>query len=157
MVSTEPGVGIAPPPSAVGYGNGRGQGTPPPRRLSLPFHAPRYRGLLRRFLAVHRHLAGLLLGAIVARGTTVREEHRRGMRAALLRVAGVLVRPFVAREMRGLSFARQLRRRLEMLGPTYVKFGQILAIREDLLPADICRELQSLFDHVPPVPFPVVR
>ncbi len=117
----------------------------------------RYRGLIPRFLAIHRHLVGLGLGAIAERGRRLRLEHRRGLRVAAQRLLAALVRPLIARDLRDLPFPAQLRRRLELLGPTYVKFGQILAIREDLLPAEICRELQSLFDHVPAVGFDVVR
>ena len=38
------------------------------------------------------------------------------------------------------------------LGPTFVKFGQMLSIRPDLLPAAVLRELQQLCDAVPPFP-----
>ena len=61
------------------------------------------------------------------------------------------------RELAVLPFPVQLRRRLELLGPTYVKLGQIMAIREDLLPSSICLELQNLFDRLPPIPFPEIR
>lgn len=40
----------------------------------------------------------------------------------------------------------------EELGPTFVKFGQILSNRPDLLPADLIRELERLQDSVPPIP-----
>ena len=41
---------------------------------------------------------------------------------------------------------------LQDLGPVYVKFGQILSTRRDLLPPDIADELALLQDHVPPFP-----
>ncbi len=41
---------------------------------------------------------------------------------------------------------------LEALGPIFVKFGQILSIRSDLLPPDIIAELEKLQDSVPPFP-----
>ncbi len=44
----------------------------------------------------------------------------------------------------------RLRRALETLGPIFVKFGQILSTRRDLLPADIADELAKLQDRVPP-------
>ena len=50
------------------------------------------------------------------------------------------------RESRGV----RLRRALEELGPIFVKFGQLLSTRPDLVPADICRELNKLQDAVPP-------
>ncbi len=44
----------------------------------------------------------------------------------------------------------RLRRALETLGPIFVKFGQVLSTRRDLLPADIADELARLQDRVPP-------
>jgi len=46
----------------------------------------------------------------------------------------------------------RIRRALEDLGPIYVKFGQILSTRQDLLPDDIALELAHLQDDVPPFP-----
>ena len=46
----------------------------------------------------------------------------------------------------------RVRRALEDLGPLYVKFGQILSTRRDLLPDDIAIELSKLQDQVPPFP-----
>jgi len=46
--------------------------------------------------------------------------------------------------------AVRLREALEELGPIFVKFGQMLSTRPDLLPADIANELTSLQDAVPP-------
>ena len=48
--------------------------------------------------------------------------------------------------------AERLRLALEMLGPIFVKFGQVLSTRRDLLPADIADELAKLQDQVPPFP-----
>jgi len=47
----------------------------------------------------------------------------------------------------------KVRRTLEELGPTFVKFGQILSLRGDLLPSELIRELEKLQDSVTPVPF----
>ena len=44
----------------------------------------------------------------------------------------------------------RLREALEALGPIFVKFGQVLSTRRDLLPADIADELAKLQDRVPP-------
>ena len=46
----------------------------------------------------------------------------------------------------------RIRRALEDLGPIFVKFGQILSTRRDLLPDDIADELVKLQDRVPPFP-----
>ena len=63
----------------------------------------------------------------------------------------------VRADLRERPFPVQLRRRLEILGPTFTKLGQIMAIREDLLPESITRELDSLMDHLPAIPFEQVR
>jgi ubiquinone biosynthesis protein len=47
----------------------------------------------------------------------------------------------------------RLRRAMEELGPTFVKFGQILSLRGDLLPAELISELEKLQDSVSPVPY----
>ena len=46
--------------------------------------------------------------------------------------------------------AERLRLALEALGPIFVKFGQVLSTRRDLMPADIADELARLQDRVPP-------
>jgi ubiquinone biosynthesis protein len=53
---------------------------------------------------------------------------------------------------RGGTRAVRLRQALEELGPIFVKFGQALSTRRDLLPADIADELAKLQDRVPPFP-----
>ena len=66
--------------------------------------------------------------------------------------------PGLQRLLRALSFGRRfaepravrLRRALEDLGPIFVKFGQALSTRRDLLPADIADQLAKLQDRVPP-------
>lgn len=47
---------------------------------------------------------------------------------------------------------QRLREALERLGPIFVKFGQVLSTRRDLLPPDIADELAFLQDRVPPFP-----
>ncbi|MDG1445730.1 MAG: ubiquinone biosynthesis regulatory protein kinase UbiB [Methylophilaceae bacterium] len=49
--------------------------------------------------------------------------------------------------------AVRLRLALEKLGPIFVKFGQMLSTRRDLLPEDVATELTKLQDQVPPVAF----
>jgi ubiquinone biosynthesis protein len=46
----------------------------------------------------------------------------------------------------------RLRRALESLGPIFVKFGQMLSTRRDLIPTDLADELAKLQDRVPPFP-----
>lgn len=52
---------------------------------------------------------------------------------------------------------QRLRDTLQELGPTYIKLGQILSTRPDLLPADYILELSKLLDQTTPVPFESVR
>jgi ubiquinone biosynthesis protein len=53
--------------------------------------------------------------------------------------------------------AERVRIELERLGLTYLKLGQFLAMRFDLLPREVCDELEKLYERVDPVPFPAVR
>ena len=48
------------------------------------------------------------------------------------------------------SRGARLRMALEELGPIFIKFGQLLSTRPDLIPADICAEIAELQDNVPP-------
>ncbi len=59
-----------------------------------------------------------------------------------------------AREM---SRAERLRYAAEELGPTFIKMGQILSSRPDIIPPDIAAELQKLQDEVTPLPFDQIR
>ena len=53
--------------------------------------------------------------------------------------------------------AIRLRLALESLGPIFIKFGQMLSTRKDLLPNDIAIELSKLQDKVPPFEFMIVK
>ena len=50
---------------------------------------------------------------------------------------------------KALSLEKRLRLTLERLGPTFIKFGQVLSIRPDLIPKTYIRELEILQDKVP--------
>jgi ubiquinone biosynthesis protein len=51
----------------------------------------------------------------------------------------------------------RIRLALEELGPTFVKFGQIMSTRTELLPPEMIDQLKKLQDHAKPVPFSEVR
>jgi ubiquinone biosynthesis protein len=53
--------------------------------------------------------------------------------------------------------AQRLRDALIELGPTWIKLGQVLSVRPDILPTDIMHEFQSLQDRVPPMTMDQVR
>jgi ubiquinone biosynthesis protein len=56
-----------------------------------------------------------------------------------------------------LTVPERLRICFEELGPTFVKLGQLLSSRSDLLPENYVRELSKLQDRVNPLPFTVIR
>lgn len=63
----------------------------------------------------------------------------------------ILARWMLRRGGYAASLPVRVRRALEELGLTYVKLGQYLAMRFDVLPAEVCRELGKLFDEVAPM------
>ncbi|MGD9264908.1 MAG: ubiquinone biosynthesis regulatory protein kinase UbiB [Lysobacterales bacterium] len=73
-----------------------------------------------------------------------------GRLPASLRWLGLLMPR--GKDVSGLPRGERLRLALQDLGPVYVKFGQILSTRRDLLPPDIAEELALLQDQVPPFP-----
>jgi ubiquinone biosynthesis protein len=117
----------------------------------------RPQGLFRRLLTTWHHFLGLLFGGLAASVRNQQAEGTgRGLKFLLLRLVALLTLPFVDRELRREPFPVQLRRRLERLGPTYIKLGQILSLREDLLPRPITDELKHLLNRLPVVPLPVL-
>ena len=57
----------------------------------------------------------------------------------------------------GRSRGRRMREMLDELGPTFVKFGQLLSTRPDVVPPDILQELRGLQDDARPEPFDRIR
>lgn len=82
------------------------------------------------------------------RGLEVTRVARRGGLRRVLREVGVVGRGPATRER-----AVEFRRALEELGTTFVKLGQLLSSRPDLLPDVYIDELSKLVDDAPPVPF----
>jgi ubiquinone biosynthesis protein len=72
-----------------------------------------------------------------------------GLHEFMPRVPGDFVLRFLAGR-RSEPRGQRLREAFERLGPIFVKFGQVLSTRRDLLPADIADELAKLQDRVPP-------
>ena len=108
--------------------------------------------LVRRFFTTNRHLLGLAFGGL---GSWIRNRprtRRQGFRFRLGQITWQLARPFLDKKLASLPFPVQLRRRLEILGPTYIKLGQILSLREDILPTEVTDELKNLLDRLPAVP-----
>jgi len=116
------------------------------------------RGMVRRLLVTGRHALGLVFGGLTAHLDHLRREDTpRGGRYLLLWFAALPGRLFLDRSLRSQPFPVQLRRRLERLGPTYIKLGQILSLREDILPRPVTDELKHLLNHLPVVPLHVIQ
>src|SRR5689334_22678286 len=75
----------------------------------------------------------------------------------LAAAVGPLLRYALGLPQRGMPYPVRIRLVLERLGVTYLKLGQFLAMRFDVLPMEVCVELRRLFEDVPPLPFDVVR
>lgn len=110
--------------------------------------APRFR--IVRHLGRYRQIVGVFI------------KHGFGFAIDHLGLHGGLLHPRLRRQAeRPPSFpedlAKHFRLSLEELGPTFVKLGQILSTRPDLLPPAYIAELTKLQDSVPPAPWESVR
>jgi len=106
----------------------------------------RYGGTLRRgwrLLVITHLLTSHGMGALA-------------VRLHLFRPYAWLMRIFMRSEV-SPEFGVQLRLVLERLGPTFIKFGQMLSTRVDLLPMEVALELKRLQDEVPPESFATVK
>jgi ubiquinone biosynthesis protein len=70
---------------------------------------------------------------------------------------GAWLRLFYFGSERSRPRAERLRLALESLGPVFVKFGQLLSVRPDLIPEDVADELAKLQDNVPAIAWPQVE
>lgn len=106
--------------------------------------------LLVRFFVTSSHLTALALGGGFAYLRHRKETNQKTkLKFVFLKIFLWLHWPFLNKKLIRQPFAVQLRRRLEMLGATYIKLGQILSLREDILPKDITDELKKLLDTLP--------
>ena len=60
-------------------------------------------------------------------------------------------------QKKGFPLEKRLRLTLERLGPTFIKFGQVLSVRPDLIPKSYIKELEKLQDSVPPFSYDIVK
>ena len=72
-------------------------------------------------------------------------------------ILSILLSPLSLIKSKKNNRAIRLRLALESLGPIFIKFGQMLSTRKDLLPSDIANELSKLQDKVPPFEFKKVK
>ena len=117
-------------------------------------------------------MVGLMVGeAIVPSGSRpVRELRRRAVRVRrYVQIARIVARyglhPYLRWRQGAMGddiyrrerLARSLRLALEEAGVTFVKLGQLLSTRRDLLPRELIAELGRLQEHAAPAPWPAVR
>ncbi|AMX82609.1 ABC transporter [Geobacillus subterraneus] len=91
---------------------------------------------------------------------------RRKIMATLVKNGlGMVFGDVIAHKLRGKEgdsdslrqIGRRLRLAFEELGPTFIKLGQVLVTRQDLLPEPITVELERLLDRVPPIEFAKIQ
>ncbi len=92
------------------------------------------------------------IASILARHGFADVASRTGVGSAF-RVARKIVSLGYWKDKEAISTGARLRSICEELGATFIKFGQVLANRPDMLPPDVIKELAKLQDDVPPFPF----
>lgn len=89
----------------------------------------------------------------MAKEQTPEQQSRSESKERLKQIAEILKKHEL---VKGLT-PEKLRAILEDLGPTYIKLGQIMSMRSDMIPREYCEELTRLRTAVPPMPFDEVR
>ncbi len=129
-------------------------GKSPPRPEFVVYEEQRPAGLVGRFFITLGQIIALTLGGI---NVWLAGSSQRGIGIFIVRLVwGIFFffcSLFLDRKLIRQPFPVQFRARLERLGPTYIKFGQILSLREDLLPRSITDELKNLLDRLPVVSY----
>ena len=109
---------------------------------------------LRQILVV---LARHGFGAVVQRTGLGRLVRPSDQGSDASEVAALQPEAEAADPVRRIEFGERLRLVLQDLGPSFIKLGQILSTRSDLIPEDIILELAKLQDQVTSLPFEVIR
>ncbi|MGE5293226.1 MAG: ABC1 kinase family protein [Solirubrobacterales bacterium] len=110
----------------------------------------RFRSRLYR-LRRYRHIMAVLMKYGL-------EEVADALRARVFVRLGEKIAPMhVKRIAEGRSRAERFRLAIEELGPTFIKFGQLLSTRPDVIPTEYVQELERLQDQVKPEPFERIR
>lgn len=87
---------------------------------------------------------------------------RHGFRDIAFRMSGIRGLGWLGKGSKDEDFQhipveRRIRIVLEELGPTFIKMGQVMASRPDILPMSMIKELEKLQDNVPPEPFEDIK
>jgi ubiquinone biosynthesis protein len=77
--------------------------------------------------------------------------------AERIKLGRFLVERFTGTDMERYSAPQRVRMAFEELGPTFVKLGQVLATRPDLVPVEYIEEFSQLHDRVQPLPFETIK
>ena len=77
--------------------------------------------------------------------------------AVRVKLGRFVIDKFFKRDFENLTVPERVRMSFEELGPTFVKLGQLLAPRPDLIPAEFSEEFRKLHDQVSGVPFPEIE
>ncbi len=77
--------------------------------------------------------------------------------AERIKLGRFLVERFTGTDNEHYSAPQRVRMAFEELGPTFVKLGQVLATRPDLVPAEYLEEFSQLHDRVQPLPFETIK
>jgi len=96
----------------------------------------------------------------IARIVEIAAKHGLGYFIQTLDLGNLLPTPTRQEQFKRLPSevaARNIRQMLEELGPTFIKIGQLLSIRPDLIPPDLVFELERLQDTVAPLPVDVIK
>ncbi|MEW6037891.1 MAG: AarF/UbiB family protein [Pseudomonadota bacterium] len=105
---------------------------------------------LRDFVRLHE------IASVLVRFGFGEAVHRLGIHHVLEKAGKSLAWKY-AEEQAQLSLPARMRRALEEMGPSFIKLGQILSTRVDLLPPEWIEELSHLQRRVPPLPFEALR
>jgi ubiquinone biosynthesis protein len=100
-----------------------------------------------------RHIVNVLIKH--GFGQIIEQLHLQDFLSMGMRV--VTFRPPLGKPKVRVSMPVRVRQVFEELGPTFVKFGQLLSMRPDIIPREFINEFKKLQDRLPPLPFPIIQ